>query len=857
MSSIFDITSCVGLRAKGLDHPSTHSSTYIKFSKWTLSISLVFCSLSACETPQRSYLNREDVGGNVGVELGGQLEAGESSAGEVLDAGMEAGTEADMMVLAGQEMAGESAPPMGGMVETPAPMPPEECFTHEDYFVQKAWAEVLRPICLDCHNPQGAALTTDFVMQREEMQGAIEHNYEVFSHIAAFDQSGFPLVLLKPMNRLPHGGGALIQEGDESYQILLEMVERTRDPNPIECAPETVDEEPSIFEGVKMLEPQETLRRAALSLAGRLPTREEEDLVMEHGWGGVELCLDRILGSKGFEVRLKEIWNDILLTDKYLGGTEAIDLLATGSYPYIRWFMGGEGPAPISDLEYWSALDFSNDSLAREALEHIAFVVRENRPFGEIISSDYIAMNPFTARMYGVTDIAWEDDLNPEEYRPGRIPGIPHAGILTSPMFLNRYPTTETNRNRHRARIFFKLFLDLDVFKIAERPIDPTSTAHNPTMNDPQCSICHTVIDPVAGAFQHWNEAGSFVFREAWYGDMRAPGYGDTLLPFEERTESLRWLAEQATADAGFDRAIIRLMYKAFMGDDLMKSPTEGEYLEARIAAFEEQQNWVAQVGRGFRANGHNFKWLIKAIVRSPYFRASTVNDPETMTPERVAQLAHVGLDNPLTPEQLNRKLIAALGIRWRSNINWDDALINRNEYRLLYGGIDSDDVVERIRTPNGIFANIQRRMANEVACKVTAYDFTRPAEERLLFPWVEPSFVPEDGNGFPIPQAQERIRDNLKFLAWRLWGERLSDENEELTALEEVWTGAWRMGNAAIAEGRAVHQIAWQCMGRYHPASGEELPPELRLQADPNYVIRAWEATIAFMINDYAFLYE
>jgi hypothetical protein len=613
----------------------------------------------------------------------------------------------------------------------------------------------------------------------------------------------------------------------------------------------------TIFDGVKMMGAHETLRRATFTLAGRLPSAEEEELVSRHGWGGVELSLDSVLRSKAFEERLKELWNDILLTDKYLGGSEALDLLSSSSYPSSRWFMGGEGPGAASDLEYWSAVDFSNDSLAREPLEHIAFVVREDRPFHEIITADYVAMNPFTARLYGVTDIDWADPLDPEEYREGRAPGIPHAGILTSPMFLNRYPTTDTNRNRHRARIFFKLFLDLDVFKIAERPIDPTSTAHNPTMNDPQCSICHTVIDPVAGAFQHWDTAGSFIFREAWYGDMRAPGYGEVLLPFEERTESLRWLALRASEDEGFDRAITRLMYQALLGDELMKSPIDGEHIEARVTAFDEQQRWVAQVARGFRANGHNLRWLIKALIRSPYFRAERLEDPDSATPERLAQLAHVGVDAPLTPEQLNRKLIATLGIRWRTNINWTDALLNPNEYKLLYGGIDSDDVTERIRTPNGIFANIQRRMANEVACKVSAYDFTRPAEERLLFPWVEPSFVPEDSNGFPIPQAQEKIRQNLKFLAWRLWGERLEDESEELIALEELWMGTWRLGRLAIEEDRASSNIAWQCMGRYHPASGVELPPEERLQADPQYVVRAWEATIAFMVNDYAFLYE
>jgi hypothetical protein len=147
--------------------------------------------------------------------------------------------------------------------------------------------------------------------------------------------------------------------------------------------------------------------------------------------------------------------------------------------------------------------------------------------------------------------------------------------------------------------------------------------------------------------------------------------------------------------------------------------------------------------------------------------------------------------------------------------------------------------------------------MVNEVVCKVMAYDFTREAEECLFFLWVETSFVFEDGNGFPIPQAQERIRENLKFLAWRLWGERLTDESEELEALEDVWMGAWRLGKTAISEERASNSISWQCMGRYHPASGEELPADERLQADPNYVVRAWEATLAFMINDYAFLYE
>ncbi len=815
-----------------------------------LSPAALALTLAACEDPRRA--SQTPGGEPAGAQV---VEAGT----QITDAGTQITDAGTQMTDAGTQITDAGVtPPEGGAPVPPSPTPPMDCLTNEDFFEEQVWRPVIRPLCLDCHNPQGAAQGTEMVFFRDAVPDAAAHNYEAFAHIAEFDRSGTPLVLLKPIGQLAHGGGVVIEEAGLAYEALREMVERARDPNPVVCAEEVLDDARSIFNGVRLLDPQRTLRRAALSLAGRLPTAEEEEAVERDGLGGLELALTQLLRSRSFEVRLKEVWNDILLTDKYLGGAEAIDLLPAAAYPYARWFMGGDGvTAGTTEADIWAATSFTNNSLAREPLEHIAFVVREGRPFTDVIAADYIAMNPFTARLYGVTDIEWADPLDPNEYREGRAPGIPHAGILSSPMYLNRYPTTETNRNRHRARIFFKQFLDVDVFKIAERPIDPTSTAHNPTMNDPQCSICHTVIDPVAGAFQHWTAAGSYEFRDAWYGDMRAPGYGTELLPYEERPQSLSWLGRRAAQEPGFDRAITRLMYQAFVGAELMSAPEEGEFLEERTAAFDEQQRWFNDVAAGFRANHHDLRWLLKAIARSPYFRAEGLEDPADATPARLAQLAHVGVDAPLTPEQLNRKLYAATGVRWRPNATSADSLLNANEYRLLYGGIDSDDVVERIRTPNGIFANIQRRMANEVACKVTAYDFTRPAAERFLFPRVEAAFTPEDANGFPIPQAQELIRDNLRHLAWRLWGERLGADDEELTQLYDVWYGAWRLLKTAAAEGRASSSLYWGCQGRWDPSSGVELPAEQRLGSDPQLTVRAWEALIAYMLNDYAFLYE
>ena len=88
----------------------------------------------------------------------------------------------------------------------------------------------------------------------------------------------------------------------------------------------------------------------------------------------------------------------------------------------------------------------------------------------------------------------------------------PHAGILNTTVFLLRYPTTATNRNRARARWTYYHFLGLDVEKSASRTTDPVALAdtNNPTMHNPACTVCHSLLDPVAGAFQNYSDDGFY-----------------------------------------------------------------------------------------------------------------------------------------------------------------------------------------------------------------------------------------------------------------------------------------------------------------------------------------------------------
>ena len=44
------------------------------------------------------------------------------------------------------------------------------------------------------------------------------------------------------------------------------------------------------------------------------------------------------------------------------------------------------------------------------------------------------------------------------------------------------------------------------------RTTDPVALAdtHNPTLHNRNCTVCHTVMDPVAGAFQNYSDEGHY-----------------------------------------------------------------------------------------------------------------------------------------------------------------------------------------------------------------------------------------------------------------------------------------------------------------------------------------------------------
>jgi hypothetical protein len=673
------------------------------------------------------------------------------------------------------------------------------------------------------------------------------------------------------------------------------------------------------YEGqLELLSWTETLRKASLELTGKLPTESQRAVTEVHSQLGLEASLAEMMRDARFSDRMIELYNDHFLTDKYLGRENAIELLDEEVWPNLRWF---EGRFPDDED---TAL-MTNDSLAREPLELIAHVISTERPFTEILTAEYTMANTFSAfSMIGLPDIPVGLGDNPEDFQEIYIPGIPHAGILTSSMFLNRFPTSDTNINRHRSRMAYWFFLDIDINQFGNRPVDANSDfGENPTLNNPDCTVCHTTMDPVAGLFMNWNESGEYSGEGEWFGPdyILPPGFNGEALPDGNRRNALQWFAQRVAQNPRFAQATVKTVFEGLTGQKILDitvprppdmggmggsdggvggmggsdgvggmggsdgaggaggiggmggaggmggvggmggmggatapppppplpeddPPIDPNVDPALERAYTQQQQVLRTIQRRFIDSGYNFKVLVREIVLSPYFRAKNASP---LTSEMEIELSTFGTARLLTPEHLSRKIEATTGVRWRPNPNRDDYLLD--QYRIFYGGIDSDLVTQRVTEPNGVMASLAQRMAYEVACSAVPYDFSKPANQRLLFPNIDQSTQ--------LSEASDQVQEAVRHLHDRLLGENLAGSDAEIAATMVVLMEAYGLGRQGLADGSVPEELADPCRLYRDRITGADLPDNRRINRDTEYTIRAWMAAMSYLLSDYRYLYE
>ncbi|MCA9716399.1 MAG: DUF1588 domain-containing protein [Myxococcales bacterium] len=730
----------------------------------------------------------------------------------------------------------------------------DECVSTREFFANEILGGAMKS-CAGCHEPGGLASEQNaaFKLWPSTYPGFIDANFDNVSEMARNQYDGIPLLLAKPSGKTDHGGGKVLDEDSDDYKALERLIEQLDDPK--ECDEQSGE----TIEGVVLLSEVETLRKASLHLVGRLPTQAEVDTVRAGGANALPGVVRGMLNEDAFFVRLEEIFNDMLLTDRYLAYTGfAVNLLDEAAWPAA----GAAYDALPDDQRY-----AINLAVAREPLDLIAYIVKNDRPFTEIVTANYTVFNTFSAAIYQPAGVSFPDGATYGDLVEGTLSmntdggavNVPHAGILSSPMFLNRFPTTPTNRNRHRARMVLDMFLATDILRIAERPIDPSAPTEylNPTRENPACTVCHSIIDPIAGGFQKYDEYDQeeYIPAQEWHTDMFSPGFGEEDMPTSDYGVALQWLGTRIAGDPRFALATTYTVYRGLTGLEPLAYPTDpsaSDY-QARQSAWYAQEEEFSRIGKEFVDSGYDLKTVITGVVLSPYFRARAVEMPEGGDP---ALYEGMGVGRLSTPELLAKKISAVTGARWIRGWDLSDYLLT--DYRILYGGIDSDTVTNRLTSMNGIMASVAWRLANEVSCGTTAWDFSKPAEERLLFPHVELDVMPESESGFAVPEAIDAIKANIQHLHYRVLGEDLELTDPEIEHTFNLFVETWKEGAALVASDPGNGYLTWQCQARANPLNpAQDLPESQWIQQDPNYTVRAWMAVMTYLISDYRFLYE
>ena len=465
----------------------------------------------------------------------------------------------------------------------------------EEVFEDHISEPIVQSRCVNCHVAGGVSGHTRLVLAPSTAANHEALNLETFRSLldAVADDGGGSYVLNK-IQGVAHGGGAQVPAGSSDFANMEWFLQLLAggDTATASLTPAT------LFDTVRLAPHWKTLRRAALIFAGRLPTDEEYAAVKDGGERALRTTIRGLMAGPEFHEFLVRGSNDRLLTDRDAGAI--IDDNEPHFVDYTNESYRRKKAADASGdwRKFWSWRDASQFGFRRAPLELIAYVVENDLRYTEILTADYIMANPWAAKGYGAST-RFDDPEDPREFRRSRIvtyyrvgddmqreydddivalyipdPGslstvYPHAGILNTNAFLHRYPTTATNRNRARARWTYYHFLGLDIEKSASRTTDPVALAdtNNPTMHNPNCTVCHTVMDPVAGAFQNYSDDG--YYRNAWEGaDSLDELYkeGVTLAVEAESWEERQTLAWRLPLTAGVET--LRLVFTNHFWDE-------------------------------------------------------------------------------------------------------------------------------------------------------------------------------------------------------------------------------------------------------------------------------------------------
>ncbi|EAW41402.1 hypothetical protein MGP2080_01721 [marine gamma proteobacterium HTCC2080] len=704
---------------------------------------------------------------------------------------------------------------------------------------------VVQNKCIGCHIEDGIAPKAGASLALRQTSDPTYLDFN-FSNFHALSEARSSQYILNKAQGAAHGGGAVIEPFSSDYKLLADFLQALA--LGTTCSSSSLKKQAgnsnpdALWSGINTLSTPQLYRKAAVVLSRRVPTTEEHDR-LSLGDITLDAAIDELMAGQGFHDFLITGANDQLLTDAFTNGLFPIQLWGS-------WWPGtGETKMTLFDNlernedlyrnnEAWELWQANNYGHARAPAELIAYVVENDKPYTEILTADYTMVTPLTADILNAQledpwsqKVVYDGEYTKfhKEFRPAKNFGTfnsppggevcipidggecypsswepfewPHAGILNTVAFLQRYPTTETNRNRARARWTYKFFLGLDVEASAARTTDAAALAdkNNPTLLNSACTVCHRTLDPVAGAFQNYGELGFFrdsdftdtlpwsykldpesgyVNGDTWFRDMRTPGMNGK--PAPDASNSLQWLAQQIVADPRFPVATVEFWWPAVMGRALLKAPEDPQLpnYNEELEAFSLQRYEVNKLAGAFVQNQFKLKVLLREMVLSPWFASGEVVSQNA----KLFSVARLGTRRLLTPEELDGKTKSLFGYSVMeeeiTNILPTTGTFVSDFVNIALGGIDSYQVKSRAREVSSLSLAAFEQHAAGVACVVSEIEAETVDGQRQYLNTFEFSSTPTDS---------EELRAVLVNLYSRLHGRSVAAESDDVDLLVDL----------------------------------------------------------------------
>lgn len=798
-----------------------------------------------------------------------------------------------------------------------------------------AFADLIQPEinsgCIACHATGETADDGEVDMLFSGSQTAAQMA-AVFDAEALQDIGGQSRVMVKAKGGNAHLGGVQIIGGSSTDQDWQEYVDLLWACNGQSSGGNEGLEQ--FYDDVEFSSAEQVLYRASIILRGYEPSASEVASLGDGSDAELRSALRSIMAGDGFRDFIRVGINDKIHTNRAL----MFDRVYENLFDRHTMFSNQDNNNfDASDFPGASPYSYVNEAvisyqLTLEPLELVYYVVSNDRDYREILTADYTVaneimysveggssalelINPDTGAPGGSAPTS-TDDWVPVQYKPGFYTGgydsttptirFPHAGIVTQKPWLLRHPTTSSNINRHRGRMIMAEFLDFDVQNLGRQDIDEDDLidTDNPTFFNPACAGCHEILDPVAGAFQNFDEwarfrgrnsyyspssiqsridslhdvyksetaddcrfdtgnpqgEGGYCYEDIWLATTVATGFlreGDaevTLMSDDgpgrngaHDDASLQWLTQELTNDPRFIRGSVVTWYETIFNVKTLTEPDVSDplYTERKVA-YDAQEQYFASVGAYFAQNNgngvYNLKDLLVAIFVSDWFKAEVFSGAT----EKSVEHSNLGVGNILTPEQLHRRLEGSLGVGWDVN-EINSAKMNRfircseeymtyaqlsepNCYAILYGGIDSESVTERVKTVNSIMVKISERVALEVSCQAVREDFDRSNDSRYLLKDINASWTPNSN--------ESEIRGVIQLWMSKLWGETHAVDSSEVQATFDLLDSLWQMEQGA---------------NQTRPCDDGD---DLTSSNDSSHMKRAWSDLLYYFMTDYKFLH-